>query len=1122
MKTVTGVQAVPHLLGCRIDLTWQNPPNSDFDRGSPLNGIRIVRRERTFPLALDDGDLVYPTTQPILPQSSEPLLAQFSDNGLQPLTTYYYTIFTVDAANVSYADDNSRAAAFATQNYNLSERLYKMLSAVHQRYDALGATQLQPLDQATMETLAALPPNLSGKGQLWRFFYAAAAPMDLMRSFAEGLSLLQNVDWTRPEFLPLLAQWLGWELDRTLPIFAQRNEIKFAPRLYRSVGTIPNLQAIVTHYTGWYTQVAEFAYNIAQSNTPPQLNAFALVQTPGAGEWLGTDDAAVVLGFGAGNNYATITNHLAATLIGTTTGTTQQGFALRPGMELSVAVDGRVPVVVRFQPGDFAKKSSATASEVVAVLKRTLPGVTATASTASDAEGEGHVVLSSQSTGPDSSLQVEQSAGSLVTLEGAPRGRLATFVDRTNRVRLFYETADPLAPLTGWAASQSVSGTLFSSGSSSSSGTQGSATSAVPTAPILSPSLPQGRIHYKTFRSGSWGESYLLPIGSTPAQGEPAAVELPDGRIWVAWVDNPNIDSSLSTPPVQNVRFSVGTPATPQPALLRGQAREPFTITPGTRLLFRGNWLGGEEGFEFVANDFANWQQARAVEVVTALNARLGQVNVTASVDLAKRTLLLATVATGGDVSLEIDLQVSSAAQSLGFGTLNAVASGDWGDAISWSNPQPVTSAPPGLHADLHAVVDGSSVVWLFWANFVTPPSPTKNWVSKGNWQIVDSRWDGTNWSPLEIVANGIGGNREPFAILDNAKHLWLFWSRRQGVGTLEDNWTLEQRVFDGTSWGLETPVTSTPTDGDGRAADREPAAVLLANGDLQVFFRSDRSSVDIHGLKLWSITVTPATGAVTPPPTAITTGYNADHAPSPIQMSDGTLWLLFRSDRSIPLSRVATRSLSTVENRTTSPPPGASAVSALSLRLPDSGTVRRYAGSTSVVPSDGTRNARRGLWDDLLAYTPQNPQGDPSQQGDYYTRGTVGLYLSQLTPANPLSTQKVERLLPVLQRFLPINARADIFLVEAPASEYVYQAGAGGSADIQDSYQDQYPFVAHAAGLEGSTAVAQHDLELLHSNTPGEVSPDPTDLTTPRHHTHADDLPLQIGVAREGENNAE
>jgi hypothetical protein len=684
---------------------------------------------------------------------------------------------------------------------------------------------------------------------------------------------------------------------------------------------------------------------------------------------------------------------------------------------------------------------------VVAVLSRTLPGVTATVSKPGSPQGYGYIVLSSNSTGSNSSLQVEQQVASLVTLEGAPRGRLATFVDKTSRLRLFYETADPLAPVTAWAAGQAVTGTL-------STGTQASATGTASATSIFSPSLPQGRIHYKTFRSGSWGESYPLPITSTPAQGEPAAVELPDGRILVAWVDNPNLDSSLPKSPQQNVRFILGTPATPRPAQLQGQRRAPFNITPGTRLLFRGNWQGRAEGFEFVPRDFANPQKATAGEVMNALNSRL--VNVHASVVSTNQKLVLQTVALGNDVSLEIDLQASTAAQSLGFDASNTVASGDWGDAIAWSNPQVVASAPPGLNADLHAVVDSSGVVWLFWAHF---DAPTKNW------QIVDSHWDGTNWSPLEIVASGIGGNREPFAILDNAKHIWLFWSRRQGVGTLEDNWTLEQRVFNGTSWSNEASVTSTPPNG--RAADRQPAVVHLSNDNLRIFFRSDRSSANTDGLKVWSVTVTPATGAVTAPPAPITAGYNADHSPSPVQMPEGAIWLLFRSDRSVPLSRVATRPLPTGDNRVTDPPPTVSAASvgpALSMRLSDTGTLRRYAGSTSVVLANGARNARRSLWDDLLAYTPQRPQGGPLQQGEYYTRGTVGLYLSQLTPTSPLSSQKVERLRPVLERFLPINVRAVVILVGL-AIEYVYQAG---SVDIQDSYQDQYPFVSHLTGREG------------------------------------------------------
>ena len=118
MKTATGVLAVPHLLGSRIDLAWQNPPASDFDGGQPLLGIRIVRQERTFPLAPDDGKTIHLETQP--------LVSQYTDDGLQPLTTYYYTIFAMDTVGMPYADDHSRTAAFATANYNLSERLYRL------------------------------------------------------------------------------------------------------------------------------------------------------------------------------------------------------------------------------------------------------------------------------------------------------------------------------------------------------------------------------------------------------------------------------------------------------------------------------------------------------------------------------------------------------------------------------------------------------------------------------------------------------------------------------------------------------------------------------------------------------------------------------------------------------------------------------------------------------------------------------------------------------------------------------------------------------------------------------------------------------------------------------------
>ena len=58
-RSISAVSARPHLTGGRIDLAWQNPPGSAFDPGQPFAGIRILRRERTFPLDPQDGTIVY-------------------------------------------------------------------------------------------------------------------------------------------------------------------------------------------------------------------------------------------------------------------------------------------------------------------------------------------------------------------------------------------------------------------------------------------------------------------------------------------------------------------------------------------------------------------------------------------------------------------------------------------------------------------------------------------------------------------------------------------------------------------------------------------------------------------------------------------------------------------------------------------------------------------------------------------------------------------------------------------------------------------------------------------------------------------------------------------------------
>ena len=174
-----------------------------------------------------------------------------------------------------------------------------------------------------------------------------------------------------------------------------------------------------------------------------------------------------------------------------------------------------------------------------------------------------------------------------MTLEGAPRGRLSAFVDATARIRLFYETADPLA--CGDRASGRSHGKQcaalhrpISCGSSTPAG------SVIATPVRFVPPQPQGRLRYKTFRNGAWAESHPLLGLPNVAQGDPAAVELPplpDGSrpIWLAWIDNPYTNAA-------RLRFARGTARTPQPARYEGSAANRSGLFRAHTSSFAADW----------------------------------------------------------------------------------------------------------------------------------------------------------------------------------------------------------------------------------------------------------------------------------------------------------------------------------------------------------------------------------------------------------------------------------------------------------------------------------------------------------------------------------------------------
>jgi len=1070
MRTITGVRAVPHLRGGRIDLTWSLPPSTDYDPGRRLGAVLVVRRERTFPRDPSDGRVVYHGAP----------VSGVSDTTATPQRTYYYTVYAVEEDQpgsppqppVWRADAGAQAWALSTTDFGSTARLYALLPGVHQVRDAgLDDAELERLaldDPTLAAALSALPADIRGTGQLHRFLRAAAAPLDLIRSSAEALRDLHDVDVAPPDFLPLLASWLGWEIDGTLPVYEQRNEVKFAPRLYRTVGTVDSLRRLVTRYTGWYTRAAEMEQAILRSNQPPQLNLFA--SAADAGEWIVTDDASTVLGFGPGNRTAGGSDGPPATPA-ILVGNAAEPFGLRPGMELTVVADDRLPVTVRFQPGDFNDIAAATAAEVALALSRSCTQLAARAV-------GGFVELASDLLGAQSSLEVSATEASLVALEGSPRGRPAAFLDGRGRLRLVFAAADPLDPVRTRAAQSALAGVLPVVGP-----VPGEAVEPDPSrgrTPVVGSVHATDRIFLKTWVGDAWRAARPLTLQPTAPQGEPAASTL-GGDVVCAWIEDPGTDTS-------RLRFATGTPRAPQPAALAGTRSEPFVLEPGLRLVFAGRWPA-LEGVEVAAGELVpplDPTQLSATDVVGLVGPHLVHVSVGVG---PRNTLVFSTIGAGGDERLELDLDTSTAAGALGFGADNAAAVGDWGDELDWTPAADVPGVGAGRLADTFAAADAAAGhVHLFWAAH-----------ADGRWRIRTAVWDGAVWTAPAEIGAGAAGNREPCALFAPPAAPQLVWSQLGSDG----RWTLRRAVLAGGVWGPDGPLLQ-PADEPvaGTDGDREPALLETGAATARVFFRSDRSGAP----QIWSSDVDLTTG-VAAPPVRVTSGAAHHTSPAPLRGPDKRTWLVHRSDENVELSRAGVGVVPRPLNRVTTPEPKpALAVGdRRSTGVEDLGARRRYAGSATPYLGDVARFARRREWDDLLAFTPQRTVLDPAllSDDDLYTRGTVGLYLSPTIEDDPLTERTIQRLQGALQRFLPAPVRTVVVLTPHVDQEFVYGLG----RDIEERFADDYPFAdGYAGATDAGGTVALPDWSLFTTAAPPAPVAHRTaslaDLTTLRSRT--------------------
>ena len=178
---------------------------------------------------------------------------------LSPGTTYYYELF------VPSTSQTFRATATATEVYSLGKTMYQMLPEVYRRHDVVSGPTVTGFDGGSPQARA-IPEASTAQGQLRRFVDLFGVGFDSMRSTAEELRNLRDIDHVDHQFLPLLGKWIGWDLsfDQTIPM--QRHEVKYAAVLYRITGTIPGCMIWARRLTGWPVRVKEFFRNVFFTN----------------------------------------------------------------------------------------------------------------------------------------------------------------------------------------------------------------------------------------------------------------------------------------------------------------------------------------------------------------------------------------------------------------------------------------------------------------------------------------------------------------------------------------------------------------------------------------------------------------------------------------------------------------------------------------------------------------------------------------------------------------------------------------------------------------------------------------------------------------------------------------
>jgi hypothetical protein len=315
-----------------------------------------------------------------------------------------------------------------------------------------------------------------------------------------------------------------------------------------------------------------------------------------------------------------------------------------------------------------------------------------------------------------------------------------------------------------------------------------------------------------------------------------------------------------------------------------------------------------------------------------------------------------------------------------------------------WSPVAPLSALDSFAADDIQrrqpwAVTDNAGMLWLFWLELVGQ-----------QWQLRYNRYDGANWALDDPATFPLDAGTDPrvegppfvvFHPTDAAQPLWVFWARTEPIDAPgQRRWRIVYRVKasldpSAADWSVIRALPPGPAE----SHDREPAALVKTNGDVELFWSSTRNG----SWSIWRTTVNRTTHAWGTAEMLINSSYTQCD-PLPISTAAGTM-LVYRANESVTYTSSVYRATETVD--------------------------MRYAGSTTI---DVRNTAKRALgkekkFGDFQTYTSDVGQNGKRTNENWYARETVGLYVPDTTDQAVI--QRNQNLLRnALREFLPASVR--------------------------------------------------------------------------------------------------